>query len=139
MDTKILVIDDDKDYLDLMVMHLKRKGYQVEGTSVVTHALTLLGDTRNNFAVLVTDWMMPGMSGNNLVKMAKQINPTIEAIVITAMGQMGLSGKLKYGAFDFLTKPLVSMKELSEMVQRALDHRTEKILSTTIRKGHGDN
>lgn len=127
MDNKILVIDDDHDYLALMVMHLTRKGYQVESTTVVTSALELLGDRSNRFAVLVTDWMMPGMSGNNLVKLAKQIDPTIEAIVITAMGQMGLSGKLKFGAFDYLTKPLNSMNELSEMVQRALNHRMKMI------------
>ena len=127
MDNKILVIDDDHDYLALMVMHLTRKGYQVESTTVVTSALELLGDRSNRFAVLVTDWMMPGMSGNNLIKIAKQLDPMIEAIVITAMGQMGLSGKLKFGAFDYLTKPLNSMSELSEMVQRALNHRKKMI------------
>ena len=101
---KVLVVDDEQDYRDLMVMHLRRKKYGVDGASDGAEALELLKNNPNHYAVLVTDWLMPGFSGNELVRQAKLIDPFIEAIIITAHGQMGLAGKLGFNAFGFLVK-----------------------------------
>ena len=126
MSEKILVVDDEEDYLNVMMLHLKKRGYEVLGASDPFQALEIIEKRGFELSILVTDWMMPGMSGNELVRNAKKINPLIEAIVITAVGEMGLTGKMGYGAFGYLVKPLKSMKELSLMVGQAIEKRSER-------------
>ena len=127
MPDKILVVDDEEDYLNVMMLHLKRRGYEVLGATNAFLAMDLIEKEGPEIAILVTDWMMPGMSGNELIRNAKKSNPSVEAIVITAVGEMGLTGKMGYGAFGYLVKPLKSMKELSSMVEQAITHRNEKL------------
>lgn len=131
----ILVVDDEEDYLNLMVLHLKKNGYQVTGANGSEKALEFLEDQSGKFAVMITDWMMPYISGNNLIRMARQIDPLMESIMITSFGPMSSVGKKDIGAFEFLTKPLSSIKDLSEAVERAVNHRRDKIHDQKLTNG----
>ena len=125
---KLLVVDDDAAFLDLMSLHLRRKGYHVEPAQDGHEALQLLR-TKGPFDVLVTDLMMPGLSGLELLRRAKKSDPTLEVIVITAAGslEMAISSLREEGAFDYLTKPLDMIGELSLAVERAASHRELKM------------
>lgn len=126
MAEKILVVDDDVDFQYLMSMHLKRRGYEVRNATDPYQALDILKKPNNEIAVLVTDWMMPGMSGNALIREAQKINRQIESIIITSADQMGRIGVLGLGAYIHLAKPLESMMMLSGAVEKALLHRSSK-------------
>jgi CheY-like chemotaxis protein len=131
----LLVVDDDQAFLDLMVHHLQRKGHNVKCALDGKEALHLL-QTKSQFDVLITDLMMPGMSGLELLRLAKKLDPSIEVIVITAAPslEMAISAMREDGAFDYLTKPLDMMGELSLAVERAADHRRLKIEKDQLRE-----
>jgi CheY-like chemotaxis protein len=131
----ILVVDDDQAFLDLMAHHLRRKGHNVECALDGKEALHAL-QSKGPFYVLVTDLMMPGMSGLELLRLARKIDPNIEVIVITAAPslEMAISAMREDGAFDYLTKPLDMMSELSLAVERAAEHRRMKLEREELRE-----
>ena len=126
MNEKILVIDDEEDYMQLMVVHLNKRGYNAVGFSDPKEALALFNKERD-FVVIVTDWMMPGMSGNEIILRVQEIDPKTQAVIITAFGRniknpTRLPG---WGNFPHLNKPLHKMTDLSEAVQYAIDFRAK--------------
>jgi two-component system OmpR family response regulator len=122
---KVLVVDDNVDFLNLMVKHLDRKGCEVTGFVNPREALEELNN--NRFHVLVSDWLMPEMSGNKLAMEAKKIDKSMQIILITSHVKMGEIGVLGFGAFAQLNKPLSSMLELSEAVFKAYEHRKQLV------------
>ncbi len=131
----LLVVDDDQAFLDLMAHHLRRKGHNVACASDGKQALHAL-QSGGPFDVLVTDLMMPGMSGLELLRLAKKMDPTLEVIVITAAPslEMAISAMREDGAFDYLTKPLEMISELSLAAERAADHRRMKLEREDLRE-----
>ena len=118
---KVLVVDDNVDFLNIMVKHLERRGCEVKGFNNPTNALEELNNDR--FHVMVSDWLMPEMSGNRLAMEAKKIDKNMQIILITSHVKMGEIGVLGFGAFAQLNKPLSSMLELSETVFQAYEYR----------------
>jgi two-component system sensor histidine kinase ResE len=123
-DEKILVVDDDEALLFLMTSHLERQGYPVESTANPFQGLELL-KTKGPFAVLVTDLMMPYMDGVQLLRKARQIDPHLEVVVITAAAsvQTAVAAMREDGAYNYLMKPLETINELSIAVKRAATYR----------------
>jgi len=121
--SRVLVVDDEEAYRTLMAGHLERKGFEVEKASDGKQALARLQE--ETFEVLVTDLMMPKVSGLDLLRQAKKLDPWLEVIVITASGQVenAVSAMREDGAFDYLLKPLETIGELSLAVGRAAQHR----------------
>jgi CheY-like chemotaxis protein len=131
---RLLVVDDDPSFLDLMTLHLSNKGYEVERAVNGKEALHLL-QSDGPFQILVTDLMMPGLSGLELLRRARELDPNIEVIVITAAGsiEMAISALREDGAYDYLTKPLDLIGELSLAVERAKAHRKLKLEREDLR------
>jgi len=121
---KVLVVDDDEGLLHLITIALRRSGYEVESAGDGLKAVEILR-SKGPFAVLLTDLVMPGMSGQELVQVTRQLDPSIEVIVITSASTLesALSTLRKNGAYDYLLKPLESMNQLAVVVERALRHR----------------
>lgn len=121
---RVIVSDDDEALLRLMVSHLQRRGYQVESAQDGLEAFEAI-KTNGPFAVLVTDLMMPSMSGLELLRESRKLDPWLEVIVITAAGTLesAISAMREDGAYDYLTKPLGMISELSLAVGRAAAHR----------------
>jgi two-component system sensor histidine kinase ResE len=121
---KILVVDDDEALLFLMTSHLERQGYTVDSTTNPFQALDLL-KTTGPFAVLVTDLMMPFMDGTQLLRKARQLDPHLEVVVITAAASVetAIAAMREDGAYNYLMKPLESINELSIAVKRAAAYR----------------
>ena len=80
---KVLVVDDEEILCDLMVEHLQRQGYAAESAPNGFQALQIL-KTNGPFAILVTDLMMPYMNGLQLLREAREIDPHLEVVVMTA-------------------------------------------------------
>lgn len=131
---RVLVVDDDEALCEMMVGHLRRKGFLVESAKDGMEAIQILR-TIGPFCVMVTDLMMPGMSGLELLRRGKKLDPLIEVIVITAAGsiEMAISALREDGAYDYLTKPLGMIGELSLAVERAATHRQMKLEREAIR------
>jgi PAS domain S-box-containing protein len=125
---RVLVVDDEHAYCSLMAGHLQRKGFEVEKASEGTSALAVFREG-GPFDVLVTDLAMPGMSGIELLREAKSVDPWVEVIVITALDDLDTAIEVmrEDGAYDYLIKPLGAIGELSMSVGRAAQHRALRI------------
>jgi two-component system, OmpR family, phosphate regulon sensor histidine kinase PhoR len=121
---RVLVVDDDEALLDLMALALRRRGYQVEQACDGFNAVKILA-SQPSFSVLLTDLMMPGMSGLELLREAKKMDEHIEVVVVTAAPDLesAISAMRAYGAYDYLLKPFESMSQLLLAIERAVVHR----------------
>jgi two-component system, NtrC family, response regulator AtoC len=121
MQTRILVIDDDRDMCELLEESLGRAGYQVTWRTRGEDGLDLLRD--RDFDVIITDLNLDGASGIDLCKRFTENRPDTPVIVITAFGDMTAAiNAIRAGAHDFINKPL-DMTVLERAIERATQHR----------------
>ncbi|MDF1500992.1 MAG: response regulator [Anaerolineales bacterium] len=126
--SRILVVDDEEAYRDLMAKHLERRGFTVDRAANGEEALSVL-ESSPAYDVLVTDLMMPRMGGLELLRKAKDHQPDLEVIVITASDDVAnaITAMREDGAYDYLLKPLETISQLSFSVGRVIQHRTLKL------------
>jgi len=131
--SKVLIVDDERDILDLLRMHLEHEGHEVteasNGIDALKQAIASLPD------LIVLDWMLPGLDGLNVFKRLRTDSRTrdIPVVMLTAKAQQAdrLTG-LELGADDYLTKPF-SPRELLLRVNAVL-RRVKKVTTTSETK-----
>jgi DNA-binding response OmpR family regulator len=103
---KILVIDDDRLMLTAIEKKLQAKGYEVSTLEDGVKALEVIKD--KNFDLIITDIMIPGISGLDLLNLLKQFYLNkIPVILMSSLHETSLiSQSLDLGAFDFIIKPI---------------------------------
>jgi DNA-binding NtrC family response regulator len=120
-ESKILIVDDEKNIL-LTVRHaLESKGYDVASATTGEEALRLL--EQQVFDLMLLDLKLPGIDGMHVLKEASEKQPQVPVVIISAYGTVGNAVEaMKLGAIDFLEKPF-SPEELRETVRRVLARR----------------
>jgi two-component system response regulator HydG len=115
----VLIADDERPNLESLAKIFSREGWRVSTAESGGEALEIL--RREPVTVLVTDLMMPGMSGEELLRAAKAISPEIEVVLMTAYGTVETAvAAMKQGAYDFITKP-VRRHAVVKSVRQALE------------------
>src|SRR5437762_1468615 len=117
----ILVVDDEQANLDSLERIFAREGYRIllarNGQAAVE---TLRAESVD---VVLTDLMMPAMSGQELLRAVRAVAPDAEVVLMTAYGTVDAAvAAMKDGAYDFLTKPLKRHAVLKS-VQQAMEKR----------------
>ncbi|WP_028325842.1 response regulator [Desulfatirhabdium butyrativorans] len=117
---RVLVVDDEADFLETLVIRLNRRGFDTVGVGSGEQAIETL-KTRA-FDVIVLDIKMPGgMDGIETLREIKRNWPEPEVILLTGHGSIETSIEgVKLGAFDYLLKP-VRIDELLEKMALALE------------------
>jgi two-component system alkaline phosphatase synthesis response regulator PhoP len=117
MKTKVLVVDDEQDILDLVRYQLEREGYQVVGCRDGKAALDLFSRERPDLVIL--DLLMPGVDGLEVCRRLRQ-DSAIPIIMLTAKAEeTDKVVGLELGADDYVTKPF-SPRELVARVKAIL-------------------
>lgn len=117
----ILVVEDEPFQREMLRDFLTKEGHRVTDVENGEKALRLLG--AKSFDLVLLDFRMPGMSGLEVLKEAKNLNPDIDAVIITAFGTIDTAvAAMKAGAKDYITKP-IDFDELSLLMERIADHR----------------
>jgi two-component system response regulator HydG len=119
MSDTVLVVDDDRANLESVSRTFQHESLTTLTASSGKEALELL--RRPEVRVLVTDLMMPGMDGQELLLAARAMRPDVEVVLMTAYGTVETAvSAMKDGAYDFITKPL-KRHALIKAVQKALE------------------
>src|SRR3989454_10171063 len=121
MTASILVVDDEPAIQDILTWSLAAEGYRVATAGSGEEALTRVGE--QDFDVIVTDIVMPGLNGLEVLERSRVLNPRASVIVMTAYAALETAiVALRRGACDYLEKPF-SVDVLKERVQRLLQCR----------------
>ena len=123
MENRILVIDDETDFLQSVKRGLITSGYKnIEIESDSRKAANAFKDGEL-FDIALIDMNMPRLSGIELLDIIKDHTPFTECIMVTAVDEAKMAVKcLKKGAYDYLVKP-ISREDLATSVDRALERR----------------
>ena len=130
MDKKcsVLLIDDDEQSCTTLGLLLKKSGYSVQISHSGEDGLALLAKTP--FDIVITDLRLPGMDGLEILKKVKEHNAEINVILITGNSSAESAvTAMKYGAFDYVTKPLnfdklkVILDKAQEKLQLVAENR----------------
>jgi DNA-binding NtrC family response regulator len=118
----ILIVEDERSQREMLRGFLTKEGYRVTEAGNGEEALTLVRSTSLDLALI--DFKMPGLNGLEVLEQAKQLNPELDVIMITAYGTIDTAvDAMKAGAMDYITKP-IDLEELLILIERAGQHRT---------------
>ena len=133
---RILLVEDDIAISAMLKTYLEGKKYVVQQAFNSEQAIKIL--QKSNPDLIILDWMLPDISGTNLIKTIRSnsIQKSIPIIMVTARAQendkiMGL----EYGADDYMTKP-VSLKELNARIKALLRRSQGLEENNSIVKGN---
>ncbi|MED5465749.1 MAG: sigma-54 dependent transcriptional regulator [Myxococcota bacterium] len=130
----ILVVDDEHGILQSLKKIYERENFRVSITDSGEEALEIVRSERVD--LVLSDIMMPKMSGIELLRAVKAISPSIEVVMMTAFGTVeNAVDCMRKGAYDFISKPL-KRAMVVRSAQRALEHRAlireNQVLRETI-------
>jgi DNA-binding response OmpR family regulator len=116
----VLIVDDAKDILFLLMHSVKRLGPEYEVTTANDGATAMELIQKQKFDLIITDYMMPGMTGVDLVQAVRKVSPETQVVLMTAHDTRGMRDTvetLKLGGY--VGKPF-TVTEILEVVQRAI-------------------
>lgn len=117
---RVLVVEDEDQLRNLLVAVLTSEGYDVECSSSADAAVPMV--EQNDYHCILSDVMMPGMSGTDFLAKAKQLRPDTEFIIMTGFPKVDSAVQaMKVGAFDYVSKPF-ELHEIRERVSAAVEH-----------------
>ena len=131
---KLLVIDDDKHFLANLCYFLTDKMFDVISATNGLEGLKLLEEDREGFNMIITDIVMPQISGISLISMIKKKMPDIPVIAITAWGEYPEEFAVESQADKVLSKPF-ELTELEKAINELISSKKHKIQDL---KNNGD-
>jgi DNA-binding NtrC family response regulator len=120
---RVLLVDDEKDFVDVMKDRLESAGYSVAACYDIGQALKEVQDKEYDVAII--DLIMPDTDGITAMQRIKIIRPLMECIVLSGQGTLRLAVEsMKQGAFDFLEKPC-ELKVVTQVIDEAYTKKHE--------------
>ena len=121
MKTRVLLVDDERDFLDIMAERIRARGMAVSTATSAEEAAKIV--EKGSYDIVIMDFMMPAMDGFTALKLLKDIQPEIQVILLTGDATADkCSEALKLGALDVIEKPA----DLNLLIQKIKDARDRK-------------
>jgi len=117
MNEKVLLVDDEEEFVETLAERMRTRGMDVSTSNSGANALQLVKD--EDFDVVVLDLKMPGVDGIEALKRIKRRRPDIQVVLLTghATVEKGVEA-IKQGALEFLEKP-VDLASLTDAIHKA--------------------
>ena len=133
MSIKVLLVDDEKDFIESLAERLELRDFKVATASNGDDAVNLV--QKNEYDVIVLDVKMPGKDGIETLKEIKNIKQISQVIMLTghATVETAIEG-MKIGAYDYIMKPTVT-EDLVELINKAykiVEEQKERIRRAEI-------
>lgn len=117
MSEKILLVDDEENFLEIMSERMRSRGMEVTTTTSAAEALQKVEE--ESFDAVVLDLIMPEMNGLEVLKAIKEKRPELEVILLTGYPTVEKAIEAgNYGALDFIEKP-AELKEITKKIRQA--------------------
>ena len=124
MRVKVLLVDDEKDFVDVLAERLETRGFSVRKAFNGTEALAQLDEEQAD--VVLLDVLMAGMDGIEVLEEIKKHNPLIQVMLLTGHATIDTAiNGLRLGAYDYLMKP-TDTDDLVSKILRAHAHKSEQ-------------
>jgi len=119
MAERLLIIEDENTLCQSLQRVLCREGYEVDVADSAESAFTLL--EKKSYNLIITDIILPGLSGIELLTTYRKQNPLQKVVVITAYASLTTAVEaIEAGASDFIIKPIMH-DEMKTVIRNALD------------------
>lgn len=119
MREKILIVDDELSFKEFICETLEDAGFSVKSAGSGIEALDVLKTSLPD--IIITDIMMPGMGGLELIGKVRETYPDIIALVMTAFGDLDTARlAMRQGAYDFILKPF-DIDEILNAIHQAMN------------------
>lgn len=119
---RILLVDDEKNVLDIGKKMLNRLGYEVLLAEDGQEALEIYNENKNKIDIVLLDMVMPRMGGGETYDRMKEINPQVKVLLVSGYGIDGQATEiLKRGCNAFIEKPF-DMELVSRGIRRIVDN-----------------
>jgi CheY-like chemotaxis protein len=124
MSVKVLVVDDEKDFLDIIAQRIGARGMDVSTASSAEDALNMVEE--ESYDVVVMDFMMPALDGFKALKLMKTKQPEVQIILLTANvpDEKRIEARA-LGALDVIEKP-PDLNDLIRKIKKAKKARKKK-------------
>ena len=124
MSAKVLLVDDEKDYLDIMAERMEARGMDISTTTSAEDALNMI--QTESYDAVIMDFLMPEMSGFKALKLMQETQPGLAVILLTAnVGEEERITARRLGAMDIIEKP-ADLNLLTRKIEKARDLRNKK-------------
>ena len=122
---RILIIDDNSDICLLLERFLSKQGYKTASALKGEDGLTLL--RKDTYGLVICDFKLPDIDGLEMLRRIKVLNPATAVIIITGYSDVRIAVQaVKYGAFDYVTKPLYP-DEILYTIKGAFERRAQML------------
>ena len=117
MPAKVLIVDDEKDFLDIMAERLGARGIEVSTATSAENAIKMV--LKESYDAVIMDLMMPEMDGFKALKLFKETRPDVPIILLTAnVPEEKCIEAIKLGAMDVIEKP-ADLNLLTQKIKEA--------------------
>lgn len=119
----LLLVDDDPVPRETLASLLAREGFQVVEAASAEEAEHLLHRKKPPYELVITDLVMPGRSGMDVLRTALSVNPDCDVLILTGFGSVREANEaMDLGAFDFITKPM-NLDQFRNTLRRLMEHQ----------------
>ena len=117
MPAKILIVDDEKDFLDIMAERMSARGMEISTATSAENALKMV--LKESYDAVIMDLMMPEMDGFKALKLFKETRPDVPIILLTAnvLEEKRIEA-INRGAMDVIEKP-ADLNLLTQKIEEA--------------------
>jgi DNA-binding NtrC family response regulator len=117
MTEKVLLIDDEVEFLENLSERMRVRGMDVSTAQTTDNAINAIEEAE--YDAIVLDLQMPGMNGIEMLKVIKERHPDMQVILLTGQATLeaGIEA-MKLGAMDFMEKP-ADINSLTEKIKKA--------------------
>ena len=136
---KVLLVDDEKEFLETLAMRLKNRGLKVSAAETGEMAVERVQE--ESFDAILLDLAMPGMDGIETLKRLRELNPDSQVILLTGQATIKKATEaMRLGALDLLEKPadiellVEKIEEAATNKIRLTEKRIEEKISDILRK-----